>query len=695
MSLGDGGLDAQVEQRMDAYRGNPQQLQKRYGQNKELMDLLALQKLKTEKDQIAAAMAMEAQQQPGTIAEQREAEALELVKQEQAGTLGDLQARTKGTLDQKQKMQGKGMNKIAQSAGKPPQQAGGIAGLMGGGAKPPMPPQGGPQAAGLPNARMMQAARGGPVRRMAQGGIVGFKTGQEVLEESKQNITDKGVGKNVEKAITDLGLTVEDFAALPQEKRASIVNTINDRAALGRGGTGFLAIPTLIADLLVNNPLKGLGNLGIDFMESRVGRVLGLTDPTDDPIERFEPNSNIKKNLAASIDSSTGMPTRMQAALNTSPDVDEAGITALLPRAENPETQDSGDPLTLPEDPSDLLPPAIDPVVDPADDPIVDPTQTDPRTLVGESPVSTMPASEQTLGTVNAATMGTVNDISGDVALRKGTAYADDYLKRDEKNQSFEDMKARMAEFDKENYSPNEDLNNFLIGMGGTGSMGAAMKGGKAAMDKSRTNRRNRMVDEFLLETDRMDMDAGLGKAGLVLGTQMSADAQANERNIRTLTSQMTMKQMDIARADADRIAKRDEALLVSSDRKLSRDIQLLQVRNQTTEIKQVAATKILTEIASTRDALRLQEEATGPYSESLIAAGDELAAAIEDGNPSRITGAEAEVAAIRARIVFAVENVLNTPNADGQNRLELESLANDVFADTLTMGGAINSFTP
>ena len=59
MALGDGGLDAQVEQRMDAYRGNPQQLQKRYGQNKELMDLLALQKLKTEKDQIAAAMAYE------------------------------------------------------------------------------------------------------------------------------------------------------------------------------------------------------------------------------------------------------------------------------------------------------------------------------------------------------------------------------------------------------------------------------------------------------------------------------------------------------------------------------------------------------------------------------------------------------------------------------------------------------------
>ncbi len=49
MALGDGGLDAQVEQRMDAYRGNPQKLQQRYGANKELLDLLALQKLTSEK----------------------------------------------------------------------------------------------------------------------------------------------------------------------------------------------------------------------------------------------------------------------------------------------------------------------------------------------------------------------------------------------------------------------------------------------------------------------------------------------------------------------------------------------------------------------------------------------------------------------------------------------------------------------
>jgi hypothetical protein len=102
MALENGGLDAQIEQRMDAYRGNPQQLQQRYGQNKELLDLLALQKLTSEKKAVAADMQLKQAQQPGTIAQQREQEALELTKQEMGGTLGQLAQNTKGTLDQKQ-----------------------------------------------------------------------------------------------------------------------------------------------------------------------------------------------------------------------------------------------------------------------------------------------------------------------------------------------------------------------------------------------------------------------------------------------------------------------------------------------------------------------------------------------------------------------------------------------------------------
>ena len=183
MALGDGGLDAQVEQRMDAYRGNPQQLQKRYGQNKELLDLMALQKLKKEKEDTARDMQLKAQQNPDTIAQQREKEVLELVKNETSGSLGELTGRTASTLGQKQKTQQKNMGRMAQNAGKPKMGGGaGLAGLMGGAgrppqARPPMPPQ----AQGLAGARMAQAAaqQGGP-RRMANGGIVGFAEGEGV-----------------------------------------------------------------------------------------------------------------------------------------------------------------------------------------------------------------------------------------------------------------------------------------------------------------------------------------------------------------------------------------------------------------------------------------------------------------------------------------------------------------------------------
>ena len=166
MALENGGLDAQVEQRMDAYRSNPQQLQQRYGQNKELLDLLALQKLTSEKQAAARDMQMKMQQQPGTIAQQREQEALELTKQEMGSTLGELAGRTKGTLDQQQNAQQQNMQRMAK--GQPPVAQGGIGALMGGQqARPPM--QGvPPQAQGLANARMQA-----PVQ-MAKGGIVSF-----------------------------------------------------------------------------------------------------------------------------------------------------------------------------------------------------------------------------------------------------------------------------------------------------------------------------------------------------------------------------------------------------------------------------------------------------------------------------------------------------------------------------------------
>ncbi len=198
MALETGGLDAQIEQRMDAYRGNPQKLQQRYGANKELLDLLALQKLTSEKQAAARDMQMKMQQQPGTIAQQREQQALDLTKQQMSGTLGELTGRTAGTLGQKQKQQQQNMQRMAKMQPRKPAGIAGLPGLAGTGARPP-------QAQGLAGARMAQAAAQGGPKRMAGGGIVSFAAGEKVsLSEDQKARAKELFGERYDRIMTQL-----------------------------------------------------------------------------------------------------------------------------------------------------------------------------------------------------------------------------------------------------------------------------------------------------------------------------------------------------------------------------------------------------------------------------------------------------------------------------------------------------------
>lgn len=137
-----GGLDQQVQQKVDAYRGNPQALMQRYQQNQQLLDLLALQKLKSEKEAAARQMQLQMQQTPQTVAQQREQEVLGLTKQE-------LAQQTQGIMQQRQAQQQKNLQQVAQ---------GGLGALA-------------PQRAPTP------APQGQPMPRMAGGGIVAFNQG--------------------------------------------------------------------------------------------------------------------------------------------------------------------------------------------------------------------------------------------------------------------------------------------------------------------------------------------------------------------------------------------------------------------------------------------------------------------------------------------------------------------------------------
>jgi hypothetical protein len=132
-----GGIENLVQQKIDVYRSKPEALQKSYAQNQQLIDLLALQKIKSEKESAARQMQMQAQQNPQTVAQQREQQLMQMTQNEMA-------QQQAGVLRQKQAQQQRAMQAP----------------------RPPMP-QG---IAGVPAPNMA---------RMATGGVVGFANGSE------------------------------------------------------------------------------------------------------------------------------------------------------------------------------------------------------------------------------------------------------------------------------------------------------------------------------------------------------------------------------------------------------------------------------------------------------------------------------------------------------------------------------------
>mgnify|MGYP003624311339 CR=1 FL=1 len=100
------GIDANIDRTMDAFRGKEEQLHQRYNIKKDLIDLLALQKLKTEQDSKAREIQLSMEQSPETVRQQMEGEMLERSKQEvvkqTAGLLGQAQKK------KQQNMQGQG-----------------------------------------------------------------------------------------------------------------------------------------------------------------------------------------------------------------------------------------------------------------------------------------------------------------------------------------------------------------------------------------------------------------------------------------------------------------------------------------------------------------------------------------------------------------------------------------------------------
>lgn len=101
------GIDANIDRTMDAFRGKEGQLNQRYNMSKNLIDLLALQKLKTEQDSKAREIQLSMEQSPETVKQQMEGEMLERSRQE-------VVKQTSGLLGQAQKQKQQNMQRQGQ-----------------------------------------------------------------------------------------------------------------------------------------------------------------------------------------------------------------------------------------------------------------------------------------------------------------------------------------------------------------------------------------------------------------------------------------------------------------------------------------------------------------------------------------------------------------------------------------------------
>ena len=81
------GIDSLVNSRADMFAANPQGLEQRYAMNQDLLDLLALQKLKKDKEAAQRSLQMQMQPQSGTVKDQLAGQVMDMTKQEVAASL--------------------------------------------------------------------------------------------------------------------------------------------------------------------------------------------------------------------------------------------------------------------------------------------------------------------------------------------------------------------------------------------------------------------------------------------------------------------------------------------------------------------------------------------------------------------------------------------------------------------------------
>lgn len=499
-------IDQEIQQKVDAYRGNPQALQQRYAQNQQLVDLLALQKLKSEMDAAKRDVQMKMQQQPSTIKQQREQELMQRTKQE-------MMDQTAGVMRQKQAQQQQNLQKVAQ---------GGLGALAQ--QRPP-----------APNPAQQVANQSQPVPKMAAGGIVAFQEGG--LSSMA------GLGG-------DEGMTLEEQIAiirrrtdLDEGQKQSLINQVRAQQPREEVRRQF----TTPVGRASSARMPGVqGNIPVGSETSALD-VLSETRPQIAPTRTEAPMGADLAGLG------TGPAQRL------GPRGQRAGIESLVPTA-GPDDGLRGGPTA--------------------------------EAPAAETPAATGAAANIPTDSGGLAGLGVgvgVGGGSAEAAMERGFARADQYTGRQEKADRYAEMEARLAELDAELYDPADErrdqLKAFLVGTAGRAS--TALAGGAAASmnlrSEQKTERRQRLMDQFAMAERGMALDKDLANMGMSLGREMYAQVSANNRAAMsaaaTLRATELRNQMEAAklayqerRDNDDRSLREQELAVNAADAEARRD---------------------------------------------------------------------------------------------------------------------------
>lgn len=274
-------IDREINQRVEAYGNNPGALKKRYAASKELIDLLALQRLKSQKDAAARKIQMEMEQMPGTIKAQREQELM-------GQNVQDLTKRTADTMRnmaQKKQMQAvqKGMAERAK----------GLAGLT-----------------QNPQMAMAQQNRPQQPQRMQAGGIVALNGGGDVETKRKiQSLINRGLSdEEIKERMASQGLLPqaadkvikmvrqqqrEDMARKEPPEKMQSIDLVKDSKQLAEQGSEAGFKPTMKA------PSEASRDIQKDLDDSRKAlKDLGIEAPAEQDIVRVQ-NGQPERELKA------------------------------------------------------------------------------------------------------------------------------------------------------------------------------------------------------------------------------------------------------------------------------------------------------------------------------------------------------------------------------------------------------------